>query len=587
MGRHTTAASSRPGWTLLREQLRTTREPLLRVLLWSGVEAVPPLLSGLLIAAATDRGFLAGRPLTGCGWLAVLGAAMLVRAYAARAAFPQVAAVVEPLRDALVHRVVAGALARPEADLAAVARLTEQVETVRQLTATLLRTLRAVGVSLLAALLGLALLAPVVLPLVLLPLAAGGLLFVRLLGPLVERRRAVLSTDERVAAEAGHALAGLRDVAACGSQQRVAAALGEAFEAQRAAVHSLGRATALRSLAVALGGRLPVLLVVAAAPWLVARHWLTAGEVLGVAAYLTQQLEPAVRTLSGTLGGWVLQLSVVLDRLAESGPGTPTRVATSPAPAGPGRLRVRGLRYAHGPAAEPVLDGLDLDLAPGEHLAVVGASGAGKSTLASLLAGLNSPDQGEVTLDGVRPDTLPAAERAARLALVPQQAYVFAGTVRENLEWLNPGAALEPAVELLGAADLVARLGGPDGELADSGTLSAGERQLLALVRTYLSPAPVVVLDEATCHLDPATEARVEAAFAARPGTLVVIAHRITSALRADRVLLLEGGRARVERHGDLQVLSPLYRELVGHWLGSTVLPGSREGPPALTVPHP
>lgn len=542
------------------------------MLAWSGVEAVPPLLSGLLIAAATDRGFLAGRPLTGCLWLAVLGAAMLVRAYAARAAFPHVAAVVEPLRDALVRRVVAGALASPRSELAAVARLTEQVETVRQLTATLLRTLRAVGISLLAAVLGLALLAPVVLPLVLLPLAVGGWLFVRLIGPLVERRRAVVLTDERVAAEAGQALAGLRDIAACGSQARVASALGEAFQAQATAVQALGRATALRSLAVAVGGRLPVLLVVATAPWLVTRHWLTAGEILGVAAYLTQQLEPAVRTLSGTVGGWLLQLSVVLDRLATTGPTAAEPEPSAATPADAVGLHVRALRYAHGPSAEPVLDGLDLTLAPGEHLAVVGASGAGKSTLAGLLAGLRAPDSGTVTLDGVQLGTLPATERAARLALVPQKAYIFAGTVRENLDWLNPGAELEPTIELLGAGPLIDRLGGPDAELADPRALSAGERQLLALVRTYLSPAPVIVLDEATCHLDPAAETRVEAAFAARPGTLVVIAHRIASALRADRVLLLEAGRARIALHGDLQVLSLLYRELVGHWLDSTAL---------------
>src|SRR5581483_6069462 len=96
--------------------------------------------------------------------------------------------------------------------------------------------------------------------------------------------------------------------------------------------------------------------------------------------------------------------------------------------------------------------------------------------------------------------------------------------------------------------------------------LSAGERQLLALARAYLSPAQIMILDEATCHLDPAADARVERAFAQRPGTLVVIAHRISSALRAKRILVLDGTRAVLGTHQELLDCSALYRDLVGHW---------------------
>ncbi|MFJ2578631.1 ATP-binding cassette domain-containing protein [Kitasatospora aureofaciens] len=549
---------------------------------------MPPLLSGLLVSAAVDRGFLVGRPGVGVAWLAGFGAAMAVRAYAARAGFPHLAAVVEPFRDALVERVVRGALARPTAGPAEVARLTEQVESARQLTATLLRTLRGVGVTLAAALLGLTLLAPAVLPLVLLPLLAAGLLFTRLLRPLVERRRAVVLAEERLAAEAGRALHGLRDVQATGTQTQVGAQLAETARLSAAASRALGRSSALRALVVALGGRLPVLAVLAAAPWLLAHDALTPGELLGVTTYLIQQLDPAVRTLAGTVGGWLLGLTVVLDRLAitSAHPTTPDPAPSDPAPSAPEpSLRLTALHYTHAPTAAPVLDGLDATLAAGEHIAVVGPSGTGKSTLAALLAGLLPPASGELAIDGVRPSSLPAAERARLVALLPQEAYVFPGPLRENLTWLAPTAAdaqLAHATALLGADALVDRLGGPDAVLTDPAALSAGERQLLALVRTYLSPAPVVVLDEATCHLDAAAEERVERAFAARPGTLVVVAHRISSALRADRVLMLDGGRGILARHGDLQVLSPLYRELVGHWLGSAV-PGTAV-PPAGSV---
>ncbi|MER7769685.1 ATP-binding cassette domain-containing protein [Kitasatospora sp. NPDC096140] len=618
------------------------------MLAWSGVEALPPLVSGLFVSAAVDQGFLAGRPGVGLAWSGGFGAAMAVRAFATRAGFPHLAAVVEPLRDALVERVVRRALARPTADPADIARLTEQVESARQLTATLLRTLRGVGVTLVAALIGLTLLAPAVLPLVLLPLAVSGLLFVRLLRPMVARRRAVVLAEERLAAEAGRALHGLRDVQATGTGNEVARALLGAADASAAASRALGRASALRALVVAVGGRLPVLAVLAAAPWLLAHRALTPGELLGVATYVVQQLDPAVRTLAGTVGGWLLDLAVVLDRLATTttadrphdaarataqplspnprddtdvrytgvrctaatsdrapsgaapaahrrtaaadaaGPSRPAAARTPepppdrPAPehdaTTPGRphrpgpagsapdIRLAGVRFGHGEGAVPVLDGIDVAVRAGEHVAVVGPSGAGKSTLAALLAGVAVPTAGWVAVGGVRP------EPGGPVALVPQEAYVFPGSVRENLAWLAPDVTddrLAAAVALLGAEGLVARLGGPGAALLDPSELSAGERQLLALVRAYLSPAPVVVLDEATCHLDPVAEERVERAFAARPGTLVVVAHRISSALRADRVLLLDGGRGLLARHGDLQVLSRLYRELVGHWLGS------------------
>jgi ATP-binding cassette subfamily C protein len=154
--------------------------------------------------------------------------------------------------------------------------------------------------------------------------------------------------------------------------------------------------------------------------------------------------------------------------------------------------------------------------------------------------------------------------------LIPQQAYVFRGTVDENLRYLHPSAtpvAVGRAVRALGMEALVARLGGLDAPL-DPGELSAGGRQLISLARAYLSPARLMVLDEATCHLDPAAEAAVERAFAQRGGTLVVIAHRITSAQRAERILLVDGTEVTTGTHADLLDGSPLYRDLVGHWRG-------------------
>ncbi|MEV0041212.1 ABC transporter ATP-binding protein, partial [Streptomyces sp. NPDC050804] len=126
-------------------------------------------------------------------------------------------------------------------------------------------------------------------------------------------------------------------------------------------------------------------------------------------------------------------------------------------------------------------------------------------------------------------------------------------------------AELTAAVDALDAAGLVGRLGGLDATV-EPAKLSQGERQLLSLCRAYVSSAPLMILDEATCHLDPVAEARAERALAERPGTLIVIAHRLSSARRADRVLVLDGTRPACGTHEELLTGSALYRDLAGHW---------------------
>jgi ATP-binding cassette subfamily C protein len=226
------------------------------------------------------------------------------------------------------------------------------------------------------------------------------------------------------------------------------------------------------------------------------------------------------------------------------------------------------LTFAYGPSADPVLDGLDLTVAEGEHLAVVGPSGIGKSTLAGLVCGMLAPTSGRLSLGGVPPSEVPVERLASTRVLIPQEAYVFSGPLMENLTYLLPDATIAEvmqAVEAVGAERLVERLGG-FGARVRPNELSPGERQLIALARAYLSPAPMVVLDEATCFLDPEAERRAEEAFARRGGTLIVIAHRISSALRARRILVLDGSKAAVGTHQTLMRTSPLYRELLGHW---------------------
>jgi ATP-binding cassette subfamily C protein len=230
-----------------------------------------------------------------------------------------------------------------------------------------------------------------------------------------------------------------------------------------------------------------------------------------------------------------------------------------------GKIELRNVRFGYGPHAAPVIDRLSLRIPPGDHLAIAGPSGIGKSSLAALIAGTLHPNAGAVLLGGA-----PVGGRGRDWrVLLPQEAYVFAGTLRENLTYYREATQpeLHKAAWEVGLGPLLSRLGGYDADVTPS-ALSAGERQLIALTRAYLSPAPVAILDEATCYLDPAAERRAEEAFAHRGGTLIVIAHRITSARRAKRILVLDGVRARVGNHASLLATSPMYRDLAGYWDG-------------------
>jgi ATP-binding cassette subfamily C protein len=194
-----------------------------------------------------------------------------------------------------------------------------------------------------------------------------------------------------------------------------------------------------------------------------------------------------------------------------------------------------------------------------------------------------TPTEGVILLGRPDVDMVAASEvHPAERALIPQEAYVFSGTMLDNLVYLRQGEVprgeLEKACFALGLEELISRVGGLEASF-DASELSAGERQLVALARAWLSPARVVVLDEATCHLDAAAEAKAERAFAERGGTLVVIAHRISSARRADRILVLDGTRARAGPHEELLRSSPLYRDLCGHWSRESAQLGQASGP--------
>lgn len=557
---------------LLLSSVRRRRGEFVRLMGWSLIEAVPAFLSGHLVARAVDRGFLAGHLATGLGWLALMAAGVLCGAWGTRQSYLRLAGVVEPFRDELVGLAAGAALRRSTRfaqppDTAAVARLTRQVEVVREAYATVIMITLGFVITATSTLLGLLTLAPAVLVLVLPPLLIGMWLFLSALRAMAARQRAALLADERIAESVSALAGGFRDVVACGAQERARAAIGAHIDAQARAAYELARLTAIRTAALGIGGRLPVVLVLLAAPWL-ARHGATTGTVLGALTYLLQGLQPALQTLIRGVGGSGLWLMVTLGRIAEAADLSGSDRAPTPAieriPSRGHDLELRGVRFGYGCSAEPVICDLDLLVPEDDHIAIVGPSGAGKSTLAGLVTGMLEPQSGYVRLGAI-----PAHEVDSRCrVLIPQEAYVFAGTLLENIVYLRPGAGraeVDAALEIMGLRPIIERLGGYRRPIEPQ-ALSAGERQLVALARAYLARAPLTVLDEATCHLDPTAEARAERAFADRPGTLLVIAHRITSAQRARRILVLDGTRALLGTHESLLVDSPLYQDLVGHW---------------------
>jgi ABC-type multidrug transport system fused ATPase/permease subunit len=238
-----------------------------------------------------------------------------------------------------------------------------------------------------------------------------------------------------------------------------------------------------------------------------------------------------------------------------------------------GDVRFEGVRFRYGRGDE-VLHGIDLDVAAGTTVALVGHTGAGKSTIAKLLARFYDPTHGRITLDGVDLRHVRQASLRRQLGVVPQEGFLFAGSVRENIAFGRPDATEDEVVavaRVVGADDFIRELeDGYDTELGERGSrLSLGQRQLVAFARALLADPRILVLDEATSSVDIGTERRIEIALrkllAGR--TAFIIAHRLSTIREADLIVVLEHGRV-VEQgsHDELLARRGLYTSLYGDW---------------------
>ncbi len=277
---------------------------------------------------------------------------------------------------------------------------------------------------------------------------------------------------------------------------------------------------------------------------------LSTGALIAFILYVDMFFSP-IQQLSQVFDSWQ-QTRVSVRRIAQL-MELETLTPAPDDPIVPGRLRgelsLQGVRFAYPGGAGDALRGVDLHVAAGETVALVGETGAGKSTVLKLLARFYDPSAGHIAVDGVDLRSLDTASFHAELGYVPQEAFLFTGTVRDNIAYGRPAASdeeVEAAARAVGAHELVAGLaGGYLHELGERGaSLSSGQRQLIALARAELVDPALLLLDEATSNVDLDTEARVSAAIrhVAKRRTTIVIAHRLQTARAADRIALIANG---------------------------------------------
>ncbi|GLZ10650.1 multidrug ABC transporter ATP-binding protein [Actinomadura sp. NBRC 104425] len=377
-------------------------------------------------------------------------------------------------------------------------------------------------------------------------------------------------------AAVSEAVVGASVIRAYAAEDRTARRVDETVEAHRRAQTRAQGLVALTFPSSELVAAAATAAVVVAGTLLGVGGDLTAGELVAFLFLITLFVSPmqtateVLNEAQNAIAGWRRVLGVLDTAPDVADPGDAGEVL----PRGPIEVRFEGVGFAY-PGGPPVLHDLNVTIAPRSRVAVVGETGSGKTTFAKLLTRLMDPTSGRVLVDGVPLDRVRFSSLRERIVMVPQDGFLFDAPLGDNIRYGRPDATDEEvarALVELGLGDwlegLPRGLDTPVGQRGES--LSAGERQLVALARAYIADPDLLVLDEATSAVDPATEVRIQRALdeVTRGRTAISIAHRLSTAEAADEVLVFDAGRI-VQRgpHSELVGVPGVYADLHASWI--------------------